>query len=226
MRSLYDFFIGFLDSLTGHLALTAYLLAVTDEREIWKRLKKLPLLLLSPLLAALFSTGMYLIPQLREFQYFILSFLILIQCSLWVRLTWGFSFWQAFAATCMAGIFQVADEVLSHMLFQEGSMQFAAAIGLHLGVSVAAALLIYKLRFGKWFRLLLDSGTDLWRTALILFALEVVMEMFLRLANGVEPRLLAFYYLPVAATVLLMASLAVYSAQRLDAAGKYRRSRT
>lgn len=45
MPSFYDLLTGFLDSLTGNLALTAYLLAVTDERTVWRRLKKLPFLL-------------------------------------------------------------------------------------------------------------------------------------------------------------------------------------
>ena len=34
MPSLSDLLVGFLDSLTGHLALAVYLLAVTDERAV------------------------------------------------------------------------------------------------------------------------------------------------------------------------------------------------
>lgn len=59
MPSLSALIAGFFDYLTGHLALTAYLLAVTDERNIWRRLKKLPLLLLSPLIITLLSVGRY-----------------------------------------------------------------------------------------------------------------------------------------------------------------------
>ena len=50
MRLLSELLIGYLDSLTGHLALAAYLMAVTDERAVWRRLKKLPPLFLSPLI--------------------------------------------------------------------------------------------------------------------------------------------------------------------------------
>lgn len=53
MPLLYDFLIGYLDSLTGHLILTAFLLAVTDEQAVWRRLKKLPPLFLSPLITVL-----------------------------------------------------------------------------------------------------------------------------------------------------------------------------
>lgn len=59
MPSLSALIARFFDYLTGHLALTAYLLAVTDERNIWRRLKKLPLLLLSPLIITLLSVGRY-----------------------------------------------------------------------------------------------------------------------------------------------------------------------
>ncbi len=224
MPSLQDFLRTFLDTLTGHIALAAYLLAVTDERAVWKRLKKVPLLLLSPLIAVLLSIGLHTVPELKMFQYFLISFAILVMCTLWVRWAWQFGFWRAFATTCMAGIFQVADATLSWMLFwavpTDGNVPFAAAMGLHLGISIAAALLLYKLRFGMWFRLLLDYEPAPWRTALLLFALEAVMEVFLRLANGVQSQYLMFYYLLVAVMVVLMAVLVVYLAQRFDAARK------
>ena len=82
MPSLSDLFLGFLDSLTGHLALAVYLLAVTGERAIWRRLKKLPLLVLSPLSYILLSVGLYTIPELRMFQYYISSFSNLLLCAL------------------------------------------------------------------------------------------------------------------------------------------------
>ena len=201
MFSLSDFLVGFLDSLTGHLALAVYLLAVTDERAVWRRLKKLPLLFLSPLAAVLLSFGLYMIPAMRMFQYYISSFGILVMCALWVRWAWKWGFWQSFAAVCMAGIFQVADATLSMMI----PIPFAAAAGLHLGISIAISLLLYRLRFGAWFRLLLDNNPAPWRMALLLFALEAAMEMLLRLAFGVQPRFLTFYYLLVVAMVVLMA---------------------
>ena len=98
MPSLSDLFVGFLDSLTGHLALAVYLLAVTGERAVWKRLKKLPLLFLSPLIYILFSVGLYTIPELRMFQYYISSFSILVMCTLWVQWAWKWeSLWTVSA---------------------------------------------------------------------------------------------------------------------------------
>ena len=220
MPSLNDLLYGFLDLLTGHLALTVYLMAVTDERAVRKRLKKLPVLLLSPLLVTLLSAGLNMIPQLRMYLYFINSFIIFVIFTLWVRWTWQFGFWQAFAAVCMAAIFQVADATLSSMLFLEENLQFAAAAGLHLGISIAASLLLYRLRFGKWFRLLLENESAPWRTALLLFALEAAMELFFRLAYGIQSRLLLIYYLLVAVTVILMTVLVVYLAQRVDTVRK------
>ena len=216
MPSMIDLFVGYLDSLTGHLALAAYLLAVTGERAVWRRLKKLPLLFLSPLVYILLSVGLYAVPELRTFQYYISSLSILVMCALWVRWAWGWGGWQSFAATCMAGIFQVADATLTMMI----PIPFAAACGMHLAISIAVCLLLYKLRFGTWFRLLLDNGSSPWRTALLLFTLEAVMEVLLRLVNGVQTRFLTFYYLLVVAMVVLMAVLIVYLAQRLDAARK------
>lgn len=216
MPSVSDLFIGFLDSLTGHLALAIYLLAVTDEHRIWRRLKKLPLLVLSPLFYILLSVGLYAIPELRGFQYYISSFSILLLCALWVRQTWNWDFWQSFSAACMAAIFQAANTILSMML----PIPFAPAAGLHLAASIAVSLLLYKLRFGAWFRLLLDNAAPLWRLALLLLALEASMEMFLRLAFGLQPRFLPFYYLLLAVLVALMAALMVYLAQRSDDARK------
>ena len=224
MFSLYDLLASFLDTLTGHLALTAYLLAVTDERAVWRRLKKLPVLLLSPTIAILLSIGLYKIPGIRSCQYFILSFAVLLMCTIWVRWAWQFGFWQAFAATCMAGIFQVADATLTIWLF-DGDTQFAGAVLLHLVLTIPAALLLYRLRFGKWFRLLLDSESAPWRTALLLFALEVSTEILLRLAGGVQPRYLPLYYLMVAVMVILMAVLVVHLGQRFDTARKMQAQR-
>jgi len=224
MPLLSDLLAGFLDSLTGHLALTAYLLAVTDERFVLRRLKKLPPLLLSPIIAVLLSVGLHAVPELKMIQYFIFSFVVLVMCTLWVRWAWQFGFWQALAATCMAGIFQVAESALSIVLLwktplDEGS-SLALVLGLYLGISIAAALLLYRLQFGKWFCLLLDKESADWRTALLLFTLEAVMEVLLRLASGVNPRFLVFYYLLVAAMVILMTALVIYLAERFDAVRK------
>ena len=94
---------------------------------------------------------------------------------------------------------------LSFGMLQEDN-QFMVSMGLHLGISIAAALLLYRLRFGRWFCLLLDNEPVPWRMALLLFALEATMEMFLQLAGGVRHRYLALYYLLVV-MVILMAGL-------------------
>lgn len=216
MPTFSDLFWGFLDSLTGHLAMAVYLLAVTDEHAVWRRLKKLPLLFLSPLIYILLSLGLYMIPELSMLQYYLSSFSVLVMCALWVRWVWKWGFWKSLTATCMAGIFQVADATVSTMV----SVPFAAAAGLHLGISVAVSLLLYRLRFGTWFCLLLDSKSAPWRMALLLFALEAVMEMLLRLAFGVQPHFLKFYYLLVVAMVILMAVMIVYLARQIDTTRK------
>ena len=219
MFSPSDFLVGFLDTLTGHLALAVYLLAVTDERAVWRRLKKLPLLLLSPLIAVLLSAGLHTVPILGTSQYFISSFAVLIMCTLWVRWAWQFGFLRAFAATCMAGIFQVAESTMSFWMSGE-SIFFMAQLSLYLGASIVVSLLLYKLRFGRWFRLLLDSETVPWRMALLLFALEASMEVFLSLGKGVHPPYLPFYYLMASVLVLLTAALMIYLAQRFETARK------
>lgn len=224
MSLLNSLLLQFWDTLAGHLALTAYLLAVTDERAVWKRLKKLPPLILSPLAAVLLSVGLNAVPILEMFQYFIFSFAILIMCSVWVRWAWQYGFWRAFAVTCMAGTFQVAVTALSGTLYwvilPGENSQFVAAIGLYLSASIAVALLLYKLRFGKWFRLLLDNEPATWRTALLLFALEATMEVFYYLASGIRFQYLLIYYLLLVVMLVLMAVLVVYLAKRFDAVRK------
>lgn len=221
MLSLNELFAAFLDTLSGHLALVACLLAVTDERKVWERLKKLPLLLLSPAIAVLVSAGLQAVPELGICRYFIISFTILLMCTLWVRWVWRFGFWRAFAVTCMAGVFQVAAATLSFWALDENT-RFAAAVGLHLAVSIAAALLLYRLRFGLWFRLLLESQSAPRRAALLLFALEISMELFLSLPNGIRPRYLPLYYLLAAVIVGLAAALVIYLARWSDTARKVR----
>ena len=224
MISFTNFLVLFLDPLTGHLTLTVYLMAVTDEHAVWKRLKKLPLLLLSPLIITLLSIGLYYVPGLQTIWYYISSLSILVLCSLWVQWTWRFKLWQALAATCMAGIFQVAESTLSRVLLWNlplnEIMPHIPVFGIYLGISILVSLLLYKLRFGAWFRLLLDNESAPWQTALLLLAQEVVMEICLRLLSGVQSKFLALYYLLVAAMVILIAMLIIYLAQQFDSARK------
>lgn len=75
----------FADSLNGHAAFAVYLFVIMDERG-QNRLKKLPVLLLSPLavslIATAFSTGT---PDNSILRYCLYSALILLMCTLWVR---------------------------------------------------------------------------------------------------------------------------------------------
>ena len=224
MPSLDYIFYGFLDTLTAHLVLVAFLLAVTDEKAVGQRLKKLPFLLPSPLLALLLTVGLQMVPVLGIPKYFIGSFAILIMCTIWVRWAWQWGVWKSLAATCMAGIFQVAVSTLSFWIPDEDT-QFMAALGLFLGSGAAAALLLHRLRYGKWFRLLLDNGPAAWKTALLLFALEASMEVLLTLAGGIQPQYLPFYYLLTLVLVVLIAALIVHMAKQFDAARKIQAQR-
>jgi len=224
MPSLDYIFYGFLDTLTAHLVLVAFLLAVTDEKAVWQRLKKLPFLLPSPLLALLLTVGLQMVPVLGIPKYFIGSFAILIMCTIWVRWAWQWGVWKSLAATCMAGIFQGAVSTLSFWIPDEDT-QFMAALGLFLGSGAAAALLLHRLRYGKWFRLLLDNGPAAWKTALLLFALEASMEVLLTLAGGIQPQYLPFYYLLTLVLVVLIAALIVHMAKQFDAARKIQAQR-
>lgn len=218
MPSISGFLLGFIDILTGHLALTIYLLAVTGERITWKRLQRPPFPLLSTLIFILLSVVLRKLPALRMFQYYICSLVVLFLCALWVKRTWKWGFWQSYSAVCMASIFQIAGAALSMTV----PVPFAAAVVLHLGVSIAVSLLLRRLKFDAWFRLLLDGGPNPQRTALLLFILTAVAEALLRLAFGVQPRFLTLYYLLAAAMIVLMTALIVRLAQWSDAARKMR----
>lgn len=220
MPSSSELLAEFLDTLTAHLALAAYLLAVTDERAVWRRLRKLPFLLLSPAITVLLSFGLNTVPVLGKTRYYIASSAILMMCTLWVWWAWPWGFWQAFAATCMAGIFQMAESTLSRALWDTPLDESNGVLALYLAISIAAALLLYRLRFGRWFRLLLDNSPTPQRLALLLFALEVVTEMLFRLSGGVRTRSLAYYYLLAAALVVLITVLIVHLAKQFDDARK------
>lgn len=103
MFTLEDYLTSFTGSLIGHAALAVCLFVIMDMRG-WRMLKKLPLLLLSPLLATLLAAGLYaLFPSHGVFRYCVGSVAILLMCTLWVRWAWRTEFWQAFSAVCMGG---------------------------------------------------------------------------------------------------------------------------
>ena len=109
MLTFQYYLLGFLDTVAGHFMLVSYLLAVTDEQAVWSRLKKLPPLSLSPVIAFLLSLGLSAVLEVGILRYFIMSFVTLVMCSLCVTWAWRWDIWRAFSAVCMAGILQVAS---------------------------------------------------------------------------------------------------------------------
>ena len=218
MFTLEDCLTAFTGSLIAHAALAVYLFVIMDVRR-WRMLKKLPALLLSPLAASLLEVGLYvLLPGHVLVRYCISSFAVLLMCTLWVRWAWRTEFWRAFSAVCMGGVFQVSTSCLSQILLLNSELQFTVVV--YLVVVPISALLLHRLRFGHWFRLLLEEGFGPRRTSLFLFALEAAMEAFLILQGGIQPDYLVPYYALVLAMAALEAGLVVYLGQRLDTARK------
>lgn len=218
MLTLEDYLTAFIGSLTAHAALAVYLFVMMDVRG-WRILKKLPVLLLSPLAASLLQVGLYvLIPGHVLVRYCISSFAVLLMCTLWARWAWRTEFWRAFSAVCMGGVFQVSTSCLSQILLLNSELQFTVVV--YLVVVPISALLLHRLRFGHWFRFLLEEGFGQRRTALFLFALEAAMETFLILQAGIQPEYLVPYFMLVLAMAALEAGLVIHLAQRLDAARK------
>lgn len=218
MASLQDLLMGFSDTLAGHLALVMYLMAVMEERSAGQRLKKLPVLLLSPLLATLLSVGLGRLPALGVSRYFIHCLAVFGMCALWTKWAWRTSFWQALAAVSMAGIFQVAAATLTFWL----PLPFWPALALHLGISGVVALSLDRVGFGRWFRLWMEEAASPRRAALLLLGMEAAMEVFLFLAGGLSPVYLPAYYLAVATAAVLMAFLTVQLARGLETDRKLR----
>ena len=118
----------------------------------------------------------------------------------------------------MGGVFQVSTSCLSQILLLNSELQFTVVV--YLVVIPISALLLHRLRFGHWFRFLLEEGFGQRRTALFLFALEAAMETFLILQAGIQPEYLVPYFMLVLAMAALEAGLVIHLAQRLDAARK------
>ena len=215
-----------LDSTLAHAALAAYLFAVLDERS-WRRMKKLPALLPSPLAAGTLNALLYYaIPGGGLLIRFLAGSLsAALGCTLWTRWAWGLGFWRALSAVSMAGIFQIALTTLTQFLFNnifvdnEG-LQFAVVLSIACAVVLLCTALLYRLGFGRRFRLLLEEGPQPRRMALFLYALACVVEASYLLHRGVSSEFFALYYLIVLAAVGLAAGLVLYLAQWLDAARK------
>ena len=211
----------FHDTLLGHVCLVVFLFAVMGERRL-RRLKKLPLLLISPAVTAVITWGLYvLIPEKTELRYSLSSFAIMLMCTLWVRWAWQTGGLRAFAVVCMAGTFQVAVSCLSGILSNrtplgEDSMLWVVEF-VFLAVTVCGAALLYALRFHDWFFCVLDSDPGQLRTALFFFAQVVVMETFYWLQRGLESRYLLAWYVLVLVMICLIACLVMYMGKQLDA---------
>lgn len=220
MFTLENYLTIFNGSLIAHAALVVYLFVIMGTRG-WRTLKKLPALLLSPLLAALLEAGLYVpLPTHAMVRYCVVSCAILLMCSLWGCWTWQIRFWRAFTAMCMAGVFQVAASCLSQILILNSELRFAGVTAIYWAVVLPSAFLLYRLRFGHWFRLLLEEGFGQRRMLLFFFALEAAMEAFFLLQVGIQPDYLVPYYVLVMVLAALAAGLVVYSSQRFDALQK------
>ena len=220
MLTLEDYLFQFTFSLISHAVLVVYLFVIMGMRGR-RVVRKLPALLLSPLLATLLDAALYArFPDYYVARYCAFSCAILLMCTLWIRWAWRIVFWYAFAAACMAGVFQVAASGLAQILLLDSEIPYAALIAVYGAVALVSAALLHRLRFGRWFRLLLEDSSVQRRMALFFFGLEAAMEAFSLLQDGIQPEYLVPYY----ALVLVMAGLAVglviYLSQRLDAARK------
>ena len=220
MFTLENYLISFTGTLIPHAVLAVYLFVIMGMRGR-RALKKLPALLLSPLLAVLLAAGLYALPPIHGVIRFCMTTLaILLMCTLWVRWAWRTEFWRAFSAVCMGGVFQMATSCLTQILILYSDLPLMAVMAVSLIMVPAPAFLLYRLRFGHWFRLLLEEGFGQRRTALFLFAMAVAMEAFLILQVGVQPEYLVPYFMLVLAMAALEAGLVIYLGQRLDAARK------
>lgn len=115
----------------------------------------------------------------------------------------------------MVGVFQVAASCLAQIQLLNSEFQFAVVVAIYLVIGPASAALLYWLRFGHWFRLLLE-GSGQRRMVLLLFALEAAMEVFFILQMETQPEYLVLYYLLVLVMAALITGLVVYLSQQVD----------
>ena len=225
MPTLVEYLRTYADTTLGHAMLVVYLFVVLEERG-WRRVKKLPMLFLSPLTVASINIFLYFVlPGAALVRFCGTSLLIVLFCTLWVGWAWKVSLWRALSAVAMAGLFQVSVAALTRFLFrnilqENEGLQFAAVSAIAWALVLLSAVLLYRLRFGHWFRLLLEEGTGQRRMALFLFVLLYVMEAFYLLQRGLQPAYFPLYYVLVLVMAALAAGLVVYLAQWLDAVRK------
>lgn len=225
MPTLVEYLRTYADTTLGHAMLVVYLFVVLEERG-WRRVKKLPMLFLSPLTVASVNIFLYyVLPGATLIHFCGSNLLIVLLCTLWVGWAWKVSLWRALSAVAMAGLFQVSVAALTRFLFrnilqESEGLQFAAVSAIAWALVLLSAVLLYRLRFGHWFRLLLEEGTGQRRMALFLFVLLYVMEAFCLLQRGLQPAYFPLYYVLVLVMAALAAGLVVYLAQWLDAVRK------
>ena len=225
MPTLADYLFAYIDTTLGHAMLVVYLFVVLEERG-WRRVKKLPMLFLSPLTVASVNIFLYyVLPGATLIHFCGSNLLIVLLCTLWVGWAWKVSLWRALSAVAMAGLFQVSVAALTRFLFrnilqENEGLQFAAVSAIAWALVLLSAVLLYRLRFGHWFRLLLEEGPGQRRMALFLFVLLYVMEAFYLLQRGLQPAYFPLYYVLVLVMAALAAGLVVYLAQWLDAVRK------
>ena len=225
MPTLVEYLLTYADTTLGHAMLVVYLFVVLEERG-WRRVKKLPMLFLSPLTVASVNIFLYyVLPGATLIHFCGSNLLIVLLCTLWVGWAWKVSLWRALSAVAMAGLFQVSVAALTRFLFrnilqENEGLQFAAVSAIAWALVLLSAVLLYRLRFGHWFRLLLEEGPGQRRMALFLFVLLYVMEAFYLLQRGLQPAYFPLYYVLVLVMAALAAGLVVYLAQWLDAVRK------
>lgn len=209
----------FFDTLAGHAIFVVYLFVIMGGG--WKRLRKLPVLLLSPFIASILALTLYKIPFVDRIQYYVASCAILLMCTLWTRWAWRTGFWCAFAAACMAAVFQETVAALGRILFHIAPQYISfPPVLVHAvlwTIVLSTAALLYCLHFGTWFRLLMEARTGQCGMALFFLALLVVEMAFFSLQKGVRSEYLVLYYLLMIAMTALMTGLVTYLAKRSDA---------
>ncbi len=224
MTTLVEFLSAYIDTMLAHAILASYLFAIMDERN-WHKVKKLPALLLSPLAVCFLTMSLHLGPGAVLIQFYMYSMTALLCCVLWARWAWKIGFWRALSAVSMAGLFQVSLSALSRFLFRNvfvdnERLQFVAVSAVLWFLVLLSTALLYRLRFGYWFRLLLEEGPGQRRTALFFFALACIMEAFFVLQRGLASEYFALYYLLVLVMAGLVVGLVFYLAQWFDASRK------
>ena len=225
MPTLVEYLRTYADTTLGHAMLVVYLFVVLEERG-WRRVKKLPMLFLSPLTVASINIFLYFVlPGAALVRFCGTSLLIVLFCTLWVGWAWKFSLWRALSAVAMAGLFQASVATLTRFLFRNilqdnVVLQFAAVSAIAWALVLLSAVLLYRLRFGHWFRLLLEEGPGQRRTALLLLVLLGGLEAFYLLQRGLQPAYFPLYYLLVLGMAALAVGLVVYLAQWFDAVRK------